>query len=268
MKNTTIKFTKMHGLGNDFVIIDSIRQSIQIGQIPIQKLSHRYTGIGFDQLIWISPSSRADFSCRFFNTDTSEAEQCGNGIRCVARFLHENGLTQKKQMTLETKAGIVKVNIHDYDNIEVSLGIPSLQGKKTLALDTYHKDSNLYDVAVLSMGNPHAILSVDSIKNFPVRHIGQLIATHPTFPQGTNVGFMQVIDQDKVLLRTYERGVGETLACGSNACAAVVAGIVNHALNKRVTVELELGQLQIQWQGENQPVIMTGPAVRVFDGEY
>jgi diaminopimelate epimerase len=258
-----IKFTKMHGLGNDFIVIDAIHQTLDLSTIPINQLSHRYTGIGFDQLIWLETSDIAEFSCRFFNADGSEAEQCGNGVRCLARYVHENGFIAKNTFQIETKSGAVSVRITDYNNIEVSLGIPALQGNKSINLAR-----TTHDITILSMGNPHAILQVDSVKAFPVTEIGSQIATHSVFPQGTNVGFVQVINSQKILLRTYERGVGETYACGSNACAAVVAGITNEQLNAEVTVELALGELQIRWDGAGTPVIMKGPAEKVFDGVF
>jgi len=265
MKNPShIKFTKMHGLGNDFIIIDTTQQTFfNLAKFPIQQLSHRYTGIGFDQALIIGTSNKANYSCRFFNADGSEAEQCGNGVRCVARFLHENGLLSNNQLTIETKAGIIAVVIHDYEHIQVSLGTPVIEADKKIQLDNSQIS---YSMSVLSMGNPHAILQVKSVNDAAVQDLGQQIATHPDFPKGVNVGFMEIVTPEQILLRTYERGVGETLACGSNACAAVVAGITNRLLKNIVTVSLALGQLQIAWSGENSAVTMTGPASRVFEG--
>jgi diaminopimelate epimerase len=262
-KQPTLKFTKMHGLGNDFVVIDTIKHAISSQDIPISALSNRYTGIGFDQLLLIGKSKIADFSCRFFNADGSEAEQCGNGIRCVARYIHENHLFAKKTLRIETKAGVIDVIIHDYDRIEAILGMPVFEDNKKLPLE-----KNVYDMFVLSLGNPHAVIIVDSIEQTPVKHLGHLIATHPSFPNGINVGFMQIVNPKHIILRTYERGVGETLACGSNACAAAIAGIQNDLLEPHVTVELPLGCLQIHWQGKHSPVVMIGPAAKVFDGAY
>jgi diaminopimelate epimerase len=262
MKNqSNIKFTKMHGLGNDFMVIDAITQTINVKQLPIQQWSNRFTGIGFDQLLLIESSKKADFSCRFFNADGSEAEQCGNGVRCVARYVHENGLWNKNILRLETQAGVVNIVIHDYKKIEATLGIPNIESDIKLTLD------EVYHLSNISMGNPHVILRVDSVKDIPVEELGHTIATHHTFSHGTNVGFMQIINPQHILLRTYERGVGKTFACGSNACAAVVAGILHHQLKNNVTVELELGELQIQWAGEKSAVVMTGPAENVFIGE-
>lgn len=262
-KPAIIEFTKMHGLGNDFIVINSMKQTLPLTSIPIQQLSHRYTGIGFDQLLWIGDSKKADISCLFFNADGSEAEQCGNGIRCVARYAHENKLVDKNEFTIETKAGVVKVTIHDYQHIKAELTIPTFSTDQEIAIDDDHGTYNMF---VLSMGNPHVIIQVPSIEQFPVGVVGQKIATHHTFADGTNVGFMEILHPHHIRLRTYERGVGETLACGSNACAAVAAGIMNKLLVNQVTVELALGDLQIEWQGENMPVVMTGPAEVVFEG--
>lgn len=250
-----IKFTKMHGLGNDFVVIDAISQSIDVNTLAISTLSHRQLGIGFDQLLLIGKSQLADFSCRFFNADGSEAEQCGNGARAVARFLHENHFLKKNQLRLETKAGVFEIFIHDYDHIEVNMGKPEFF------------NSPLQHFITLSMGNPHAILVVPSVNDYPVSTEGEKIATHPVFPKGINVGFMQIVDKQQIRLRTYERGVGETCACGTNACAAVVAGIINHLLDRDVTVELHYGNLFINWKDEQSPVMMTGPTTKVFTGE-
>lgn len=265
-----LTFVKMHGLGNDFVIIDAVNQPIQLQVSTIQQLSHRHTGIGFDQLLLIEKSQQADFFCRIYNADGSEAEQCGNGMRCVARFLQEEHLTDKKSLSLETKAGIIAITIHDYDTIEVNMGVPLFEpkdipflAKQVEPLYPIHiPPHDMMHIAVISMGNPHAIL----FDSDAVREIGPLIATHNLFREGTNVGFVEIINPHHIRLRTYERGVGETLACGSNACAAVVAGIINHKLTNPVTVELALGQLNVKWEGKNHPVMMTGSASRVYSG--
>lgn len=255
----TIKFSKMHGLGNDFVIthhsINHLEKNL------IQQLSSRHTGIGFDQLLLVSSSEKADFSCRIFNADGSEAEQCGNGMRCVARYVHEANLTTKNNLSIETKSGVVSVVIHDYDNIQVKMGTPKLE-HQNLSLT----DISLPVLCVLSIGNPHAILQTSHDSNLTM--LGKKIATHSFFPNGVNVGFMEIVNRNKIRLRTYERGVGETLACGSNACAAVVAGISNNLLDSKVEVELALGSLSIEWAGKEKPVLMTGSASRVFDGQY
>ncbi len=255
-----LKFVKMHGLGNDFIVIDGINQQVELTASTIKQWSHRHTGIGFDQLLLIKKSQTADFYCYIFNSDGSEAEQCGNGMRCVARFLIEEHLTNKKAIQIETKSGIVLAKAHDFDTIEVDMGVPIIKPNLDLASE------DIKQMAIVSMGNPHAILFVDTLTKYPIQTMGSVIATHKLFPKGTNVGFVEVIEANRIRLRTFERGVGETLACGSNACAAVVAGIINHHLTHTVTVELPLGKLNIQWSGANQPVLMTGPASRVFEG--
>lgn len=256
-----IKFWKMHGLGNDFVVIDTLTQDVSINALPIKELAHRHTGIGFDQLLLIGKSDNADFSCRIFNSDGSEAEQCGNGMRCVTRYIQESKLSSKNKLSIETKAGIVEAIINDFDHIQVNMGTPTFDAPCDIELD-----DNSYKLTIVSMGNPHAILPVDTIKTFPISNIGPKISTHSIFPHGTNVGFMEVVDRGHIRLRTFERGSGETLACGSNACAAVVAGIQNGLLDNKVKVELLLGDLWIEWTGKDMPVLMIGPAAAVFEG--
>jgi diaminopimelate epimerase len=257
-----IDFTKMHGLGNDFVIIDTIKNPLSLEKLAIQALSDRHRGIGFDQLLLIKPSSSANYFCQIFNSDGTEAEQCGNGMRCVARFLHEQHLCEKNSLTLETKGGILQAIIHDYERIEIAMGTPQ-----------FNPLIPLFDppiLAVLSLGNPHAILLVASLEKYPIQEIGASLSLHPAFPEGVNVGFMEIINQQHIRLRTYERGSGETFACGSNACAAAAAGIAAQLLVSPVQVELPLGSLKIEWMGLNSkaPVIMTGAATKVFDGTF
>ena len=269
-----LRFVKMHGLGNDFVLINGFHHPVKFSEPTIKQLSHRHCGIGFDQLLLIEKSLIADFACRIFNSDGSEAEQCGNGMRCVARFVQEEHLTDKKSFHIETKAGIIAVNIHNYDNIEVNMGIPSFEpetipfvAKNFQPLYPIHiPNMGTMEIAVVSMGNPHAIFFVDSIKHFPIHDVGSIVTKHDLFPHGVNVGFVEVLNRKRIRLRTFERGVGETLACGSNACAAVVTGIMNQQLDHNVTVELALGELVIQWEGDHHPVMMSGPASRVFNG--
>ncbi len=253
-----IKFCKMHGLGNDFVVIDCIHQTLDLKKFPIKQLANRHMGIGFDQLLLIEKSKQADFACRIFNSDGSEAEQCGNGMRCVARFVHEEKLTAKKSFSIATKAGVVNVLIHDYDTIQVSMGIPIFQPKLNTAA---------VELSALSMGNPHAILQVKSVKEAPVLELGPTIAMHSAFPHGVNVGFMEVVNRQHIRLRTFERGAGETLACGSNACASVAAGIKNGLLDRKVKVEPTLGSLWVEWPDDQQVMLLTGPAVKVFVGD-
>ena len=272
---TTLRFSKMHGLGNDFIVLDGISQSIDLKKISLTSLADRHSGIGFDQLLLILPSKKADFLCRIFNADGTEAEQCGNGMRCIARFLHENHLSVKTNITIETRAGLINTSINDYNHIQVNMGVPRFEPSDIPFIAD--RIRHLYEIplddgqpgfalSVLSMGNPHAILQVASIRQFPVTQFGPVISKHRLFPKGTNVGFMEVVNPTHIRLRTWERGAGETLACGSNACAAVVSGILNHLLEKNVRVELARGNLHVTWENENAPVLLSGPATQVFDG--
>lgn len=256
-------FTKMHGLGNDFVIINTLNQTVDINKLAIAKLADRHRGIGFDQLILIEPSKQATFFCRIYNADGTEAEQCGNGLRCVARLLHEEKWHTSPSFNLETKAGIFPLTIKDYDNIQIAMGTPQIQEKLTKLTIAAHPIS----LSILSLGNPHAIVKIESVDRIAADQLGTAISEHPHFTAGANVGFMQIINPNHVRLRTYERGAGETFACGSNACAAAVAGIANGWLQDRVEVSFKHGSLIIEWQGENHPIYMTGPAARVFSGE-
>lgn len=262
-----VPFSKMHGLGNDFIIINNMSQALSIEKLSISTLANRYVGIGFDQLLVIEPSQKADFFCRIYNADGSEAEQCGNGLRCVARFIVENKLhaSLKDALTLETIAGLFSVSIPDYEHISISLGIPDIQSSLT-GIRPMDQDV-LLDMTYLSLGNPHAVIKIDSLTNSMIDRIGLGLTTHTQFPQGANIGFMEVINPEHVRLRTFERGSGETLACGSNACAAAVTGILNGWLTNRVEIEFKYGSLWIEWAGEGQPVRMTGPASLVFTGE-
>lgn len=256
-------FSKMHGLGNDFIVIDALRQPASLETPLIAKLADRNQGIGFDQLLLILPSKNADFVCRIFNADGSEAEHCGNGLRCVARYVHEEGICKKDRLTLETQAGKIEVDIPNYEHIRVNMGIPLIQPE---ALQVSLDDSEL-DLTLLSLGNPHAIQRVKACETTPVAAWGRRIEGLPAFPKGVNVGFMEVQNRQSIRLRTYERGVGETLACGSNACASVVAGISRAWLDSKVEVNLPRGVLEVSWDGPEQRVYLTGPAARVFSGE-
>lgn len=262
MKNGTIQFTKMHGLGNDFVVINATTNPVSLHQFPIQQFSDRNVGIGFDQLLVIEPSKQADFYCRIYNSDGSEAEQCGNGLRCVARYLHEEKMLRDSSITIETKAGIFPITIQDYDHIRVTMGAPSVQEN----LVSLKLKSSTQPISVISTGNPHAILKVESVDQVIPTQLGSEISIHSHFPHGANVGFMQIVTPHHIRLRTFERGAGETHACGSNACAAAVAGIVNGWLKNKVDVEFRFGQLMIEWEGEGKPLYMTGPAAKVFAG--
>lgn len=259
----TIQFTKMHGLGNDFVVINAVDQQIDVNKLPIQALGNRFFGIGFDQLLIIEKGKNADFFCRIFNSDGSEAEQCGNGLRCVARLIHEDKLHTANTFTIATIAGIYPVWVEDYNHITVTMGAPDV--KENLMPLMLTQSLQEIPVSVLSIGNPHAVTKVESVELIP-EALGAEISTHTYFPNGTNVGFMQIINPAHIRLRTYERGSGETFACGSNACAAAIVGMVNGWLKSKVEVEFRLGSLMIEWPGGNAPVQMTGPATRVFDG--
>jgi diaminopimelate epimerase len=272
----SVKFTKMHGLGNDFAVFDAISQKIDLPPHIIQQLADRHFGIGFDQLltIEIGKTGISDFHYRIYNADGSESGQCGNGVRCVARFLHENNMTDKNLLKLSAKAGVMTVEIENYDQIKVNMGQPLLEPEQ-IPLNMPYRASqyilNLFEteqkIMSVSMGNPHAILRVEDAVTAPVSVLGQRIGHHPAFPEKTNVEFMQIISRDKIKLRVYERGVGETLACGTGACASVVVGIINQWLDSKVDVELTGGTLKIEWQGVGHPVMMTGPAVTVYEGE-
>lgn len=260
-----ILFSKMHGLGNDFMVIDATKNAFHSASFPIFKLADRHTGVGFDQLLVIEKHASADFLCRIFNADGSEAEQCGNGLRCVARYVHEHQLITKNEFTIATKAGIFPVKITDYDHITVSLGTPN--ATISIADLALISSNSTQTIQAISLGNPHGLIVVDDVKTAPIAAIGSELSAHEFFPEGANIGFMQIINSHHIKLRTFERGVGETLACGSNACAAAVAGILNGSLTHSVTVEFQCGSLLIEWAGEGHPIFMTGPANLVYVGE-
>ncbi len=265
-KQESIPFTKMHGLGNDFAVINTVDLPFTLPALPISQLADRHVGIGFDQLLIIEPSQQADFFCRIFNADGSEAEQCGNGLRCVARFIHEEGLNRSRSLSLETKAGIYPLAIPDYDHIRVTMGSPQIH-ERLIEL-SLHSRLNPISLSILSVGNPHAIVKVASLDNLPTDQIGSEISVHSHFPNGANVGFMQIVSPHHIRLRTFERGAGETFACGSNACAAAVAGILNGWLQQQqIQVEFRYGSLFIDWMDQDNPIQMIGPASRVFTGE-
>jgi diaminopimelate epimerase len=271
-----ISFTKMQGLGNDFVIIDAVNQQINLSNlsnIPISILGDRHFGIGFDQLILIesidssSLSTSADFFCRIFNSDGSEAEQCGNGLRCVAKFIRDNKLHADSILKLATKAGIFSVTIHDDEKVSILMGVPNIQETKLFL--SIENNSSLGPLCIISLGNPHAILSIDStLTDKEIIKLGKQISTHSYFKTGINAGLMQINNSHHIKLRTIERGAGETFACGSNACAAAAAGILLHGLDHCVEVEFQYGLLTIEWPNEREPIKMTGPAVTVFSGEF
>ena len=271
-----INFTKMHGLGNDFVVIDAIRQQINLAPEQIRKLSDRNFGIGFDQLLLVekSVSDNADFKYRIFNADGGEVAQCGNGARCFARFVRDKKLSDKDEICVDTDSGQLVLHFDRDQLITVNMGVPRHAPAEIPLLA--EQESRFYTIQVndtekafgaVSMGNPHAIIQVTDIKAAPVAELGKAMESHLFFPERVNVGFMQIVDRQHIKLRVFERGAAETLACGSGACAAVVIGIEHNLLDQTVCVELPGGELIINWPGRGEPVLMTGPAISVFEGQ-
>lgn len=271
-----IKFTKMQGIGNDFVVIDGFSQPINLNSEQIRQLSNRHFGIGCDQLLMVEKPTHpdADFRYRIFNADGGEVEQCGNGARCFVRFVHDQKLTDKTQICVETANGLIHPKLEDDGLVTVNMGSPRFEPSeipfitKQSAL-TYQLsiETTQVEISTVSMGNPHAVQIVDSVDNAPLQTQGPLIENHVQFPQRVNAGFMQIINQHEIKLRVFERGAGETLACGTGACAATVAGIRLGKLVSPVKVTMRGGDLNISWEGNNAAVMMTGPALSVFTGE-
>ncbi|MCW3478836.1 diaminopimelate epimerase [Neisseriaceae bacterium JH1-16] len=271
-----LKFSKMHGLGNDFVVVDGVRQSIELTPKQIKALGDRRFGIGFDQLLLVSAPEQPenDFRYRIFNNDGGEVEQCGNGARCFVRFVTEQRLTNKQSIRVETAKGVIVPKLDKAGTITVDMGVPRFApaqipfvADKEAISYPLEAAGRTVEISVVSMGNPHAVQVVDSVDTAPVEEVGPAIELHPRFPERVNAGFMQIVARDEIRLRVYERGAGETLACGTGACAAVVAGIRRGLLDAAVTVHALGGDLTIEWAGEGEPVLMTGPAVTVFTGE-
>lgn len=271
-----VKFTKMHGLGNDFVVLDGIRQSLALTPEKLKHLGDRHFGVGCDQILLVEKSHRSDvdFRYRIFNADGGEVEQCGNGARCFVRFVHEAGLTTKRDLRVETQRGVIMPRLEADGSVTVDMGvpvfapesIPFLSDTEALVQELAVGDCVLQITAV-SMGNPHAVQVVDDIDRAAVTTQGALIESHPRFPRRVNAGFMQIVGRQAIRLRVYERGAGETLSCGTGACAAVVTGISRGLLDSPVRVETRGGVLNIAWQGKGASVLMSGPAVTVFSGE-
>jgi diaminopimelate epimerase len=268
-----LNFTKMQGAGNDFMVIDGINQSFQLSATQIQSLAHRQFGVGFDQLLLVESSQIADFKYRIFNADGSEVAQCGNGARCFVRFVIEQHLTDKHEISVETASGIITPKLEENGLVTVNMGAPKFAPSEIPFIAEVAANSYLLEVAnqqvnisAVSMGNPHAVQIVEDVETAPVVAQGSLIEIHPRFPERVNAGFMQIVDEHHIKLRVFERGSGETLACGTGACAAVVAGIQLGKLQSPVTVSARGGELQIVWQGGHSPVMMTGPAITVFTG--
>ena len=268
-------FTKMQGLGNDFVVIDLITQRFNLQPHQVEQIADRHFGIGCDQLLVVEPPSRpeVDFRYRIFNASGEEVEQCGNGARCFAKFVRDKKLTGKNPITVETHNGVIELLITDNQQVQVNMGEPVLTPAKIpftaeQQAASYPLDvgDQTLEIGAVSMGNPHALTLVDDTTQAAVARLGPVIESHLSFPQRVNAGFMQVISRSEINLRVYERGVGETLACGTGACAAVVSGQLRGLLDPQVIVNLPGGSLQIEWQGQGHPVMMTGPAERVFEG--
>lgn len=269
-----LRFTKMHGASNDFIVINAMQSPFSLSSETIRALAHRQTGIGFDQLLVVEPSQIADFKYRIFNADGGEVSQCGNGARCFARFVADHGLTDLQSISVETASGIIHPTLTADGQVTVDMGEPRFapnaipfNAVAQSILYTIDVDGETIDIAALSMGNPHALLVVANVETAPVPTLGPAIESHPDFPEHVNVGFMEVLDRHAINLRVYERGSGETLACGTGACAAVVAGIQQGLLATPVTVHARGGDLIIDWHGEGHAVMMTGPAETVYTGE-
>ncbi|MCO8041875.1 diaminopimelate epimerase [Acinetobacter bohemicus] len=270
-----LEFTKMHGLGNDFMVVDLISQRAYLDTLTIQRLAHRNFGVGFDQLLIVEPPDipSADFKYRIFNADGSEVEQCGNGVRCFARFVHERQLTSKTKIKVQTKAGIIEPELGANGWVRVNMGYPKFLPQEIPFLAD--EPDNLYDIDlegdkkltidVVNMGNPHAVTIVPNVLTADVAKIGPQVESHQRFPARVNAGFMQIVDEMHARLRVYERGVGETLACGTGACAAAVSGMRRGLLSSKVEMELAGGKLQIEWV-EGDVVWMTGPTANVYEG--
>jgi diaminopimelate epimerase len=275
-QRTTLKFTKMQGLGNDFVVFDGVGQSVALTAEQCRRIADRHFGVGCDQILLVEQPTRpdVDFRYRIFNADGSEVEQCGNGARCFVRFVHDKRLATKTAIRVETASGVIEPRLLADGQVTVDMGAPRFAPAEIpFAADaealTYplKVGQHTIDIAVVSMGNPHAVLKVNDLDSAPVDIVGAAIESHPRFPQRVNAGFMQVLTPHDIRLRVYERGAGETLACGTGACAAAVAGIRQGWLKSPVHVHTRGGDLVIEWAGAGQPVYMTGPAVTVFEGE-
>ena len=271
-----LKFTKMHGLGNDFVVLDGVRQHVDLSRAQLRFLADRKFGIGCDQILLVEPARQAgvDFRYRIFNADGGEVEQCGNGARCFARFVTDQGLTDKREIRVETQRGVIVPRLEDDGRVCVDMGVPEFspekipfRGEADRVVQPLDVEGEKMEITAVSMGNPHAVQVVTDVEAAPVQTQGAKIEAHPAFPQRVNAGFMEIEGRDRIRLRVFERGVGETLACGTGACAAVVAGISRGLLDTPVRVATRGGELDIAWSGPGTPVFMRGPAVTVFSGE-
>jgi diaminopimelate epimerase len=271
----SLRFTKMHGLGNDFVVVDAIRQAVSLSPEGLRFLADRRFGVGCDQVLLVEPArlSGTAFHYRIFNADGSEVEQCGNGARCFARFVRDQGFTRDDVIKVGTARGPITLYVEPDGQVRVDMGAPRLD-PADLPFDaparalTYPIEAGgeVVEIGAVSMGNPHAVLLVEDVASAPVERLGPLLESHPRFPRRVNAGFMAIKGRDRIDLRVYERGSGETLACGTGACAAVVSGRLRGLLDENVRVRLPGGERRVSWQGGDAPVWMTGPAVTVFEG--
>ncbi|CAO95261.1 diaminopimelate epimerase [Erwinia tasmaniensis] len=270
-----MQFSKMHGLGNDFMVVDAVTQNVYFSPELIRRLADRHLGIGFDQLLIVEPpyDPDLDFHYRIFNADGSEVAQCGNGARCFARFVRLKGLTNKNEIRVSTQSGRMVLSITQDELVCVNMGEPNFEPQQIPF--RANKAENIYLMraaeqtvmcGVVSMGNPHCVLQVDNVKTAAVETLGPVLESHERFPERVNVGFMEVVHREHIRLRVYERGAGETQACGSGACAAVAVGIQQASLAEKVRVDLPGGSLHIAWKGPGHPLYMTGPATHVYDG--
>jgi diaminopimelate epimerase len=271
-----LRFTKMHGLGNDFVVIDGVRQSISLTPAQLRFLGDRHFGVGCDQILLVEAPTRAqlDFRYRIFNATGGEVEQCGNGARCFVRFVHDQKLSAKREIRVETLGGVIAPRLEADGSVTVDMGVPVFVPDEIPFISPSDElvqrlqvGNDEVEITAVSMGNPHAVQVVADVDTAPVAVQGPLIESHPRFPRQVNAGFMQIVTRQDIRLRVFERGAGETLACGSGACAAVVAGIARGLLDSPVRVATRGGELEIAWGGPRTPVLMTGPAVSVFTGE-
>lgn len=271
-----LPFTKMHGLGNDFVVLNGLQTPIELNAEQIRFIADRRLGVGCDQVLMIetSESPAADIRYRIFNADGTEVEQCGNGVRCIGDYLRRRSLIDGNSVTVETNSGLVTIYLEGLDQIRVDMGVPLFEPADIPLASTQRKmqyhlslSSAELEVMAVSVGNPHAVLLVEDIEQAPVSSIAPQIQQHSLFPESVNVGFMEIVDSSHIRLRVYERGVGETLACGTGACGAVAVGINTGRLGNEVDVELRGGNLAINWAGEGQAVWMTGPATTVYEGQ-
>jgi diaminopimelate epimerase len=270
-----IRFSKMHGLGNDFMVLDQISQDVHLSPELIARLADRHTGVGFDQLLCVEPPTdpESDFRYRIYNADGSEAEQCGNGARCFAKFVVDTGLSVKSELRLQTNTGTIVTQLRDDGMVEVDMGVPSITPSQIPFVAD--EPSTTYRIAIgdqqvelvaVSIGNPHAVVFIDSVADAPVATLGPLLSRHPRFPCGANVGFCQIVDSGFARLRVFERGVGETRACGTGACAAAVAGRLTGRLGDRIKISLPGGKVKIRWSGPGESLHMLGPACFVYEG--